>query len=108
MNRTLAMGDMLRNFAGRNPTIWDTHLSAAEFALNNAVDRSIGKSPFFLNYVWLATILCCLSGASWASMFRLRSGLHGALCLGCLLKLAKSCIEAAQQRAADYYYNRNK
>ncbi|GIL67388.1 hypothetical protein Vafri_20737, partial [Volvox africanus] len=37
-NRTL--GDMLRNFAGRTPLVWDTFLTAAEFALNNAVNRS--------------------------------------------------------------------
>ncbi|GLI64705.1 hypothetical protein VaNZ11_007997, partial [Volvox africanus] len=47
-NRTL--GDMLRNYAGRTPLVWDTYLTAAEFALNNAVNRSTGKSPFFLNY----------------------------------------------------------
>ncbi len=50
-NRTL--GDMLRNFAGRDPDTWATYLSAAEFALNNAVSRSTlstGRSPFFLNY----------------------------------------------------------
>ncbi len=46
-NRT--SGDMLRNFAGREPSAWDAHLSAAEFALNNAVNRVItGRSPFFL------------------------------------------------------------
>ncbi|GIL63307.1 hypothetical protein Vafri_17402, partial [Volvox africanus] len=47
-NRTL--GDMLRNFAGRTPSVWDTYLTAAEFAINNAVNRSTGQSPFFLNY----------------------------------------------------------
>ena len=47
-NRTL--GDMLRNFAGREPSTWDAHLSAAEFALNNAINRATGRSPFFLNY----------------------------------------------------------
>ena len=48
MNRTL--GDMLRNYAGRNPTDWDSCLSAVEFAMYNAVNRSTGQSPFFLNY----------------------------------------------------------
>ncbi|GIL59344.1 hypothetical protein Vafri_14233, partial [Volvox africanus] len=47
-NRTL--GDVLRNYSGRNPTGWDTYLSAAEFALNNTVNCSTGRSPFFLNY----------------------------------------------------------
>ncbi|GIM07429.1 hypothetical protein Vretimale_11548, partial [Volvox reticuliferus] len=48
MNRTF--GDMLRTYAGSNPRAWDTFLSAAEFAMNNAVNRSTGQSPFFLNY----------------------------------------------------------
>ncbi|GIL52310.1 hypothetical protein Vafri_8220 [Volvox africanus] len=41
---------MLRNFAGRTPSVWDTYLTAVEFAINNAVNRSTGQSPFFLNY----------------------------------------------------------
>ena len=100
MNRTL--GDMLRNFAGRNPAVWDTHLSAAEFALNNAVNRSTGKSPFFLNYgyhpalpVWRELDVNVPAAKRFARSFVSR------------LSEAKSCIEAAQQRAADYY-NRNK
>ncbi|KAG2440156.1 hypothetical protein HXX76_004269 [Chlamydomonas incerta] len=42
MNRTL--GDLLRNFAGRDPESWDRYLSAAEFAMNNAIGF-LGKSP---------------------------------------------------------------
>ncbi|GLI69352.1 hypothetical protein VaNZ11_013935 [Volvox africanus] len=44
------LGDMLRTFAGRTPSVWDTFLTSAEFTLNNAVNRSTGQSPFFLNY----------------------------------------------------------
>ncbi|GLI65876.1 hypothetical protein VaNZ11_009510 [Volvox africanus] len=53
-NRTL--GDMLRNYAGRTPLVWDTFLTAAEFTLNNAVNRSTGKIPFFLNYGFHPTL----------------------------------------------------
>ncbi|GLI61659.1 hypothetical protein VaNZ11_004086, partial [Volvox africanus] len=59
-NRTL--GDMLRNFAGRTPSVWDTFLTSAEFNLNNAVDRSTGQSPFLLNY---GSILRYPCGESW-------------------------------------------
>lgn len=100
MNRTL--GDMLRNFAGRNPDTWDTHLSAAEFALNNAVNRSTGKSPFFLNYgyhpalpVWRELDVNVPAAKRFARSFVSR------------LSDAKACLDAAQQRAADYY-NRDK
>lgn len=47
-NRTLE--DMLRAFTSDNHSDWDTHLAAAEFAINNAVQESTGYSPFFLNY----------------------------------------------------------
>ena len=100
MNRTL--GDMLRNFAGRNPLNWDTYLTAAEFAMNNAVNRSTGQSPFFLNYgfhpalpVWRELDVNVPAAKSFAKNFVSR------------LTDAKACLESAQQRAADYY-NRNK
>ncbi len=48
MNRVL--GDMLRNFADHDASHWDQYLTAAEFAVNNATNRSTGQSPFFLNY----------------------------------------------------------
>ncbi|KXZ42392.1 hypothetical protein GPECTOR_153g65 [Gonium pectorale] len=96
MNRTL--GDMLRNFAGRNPNTWDTHLTAAEFAINNAVNRSTGKSPFFLNYgfhpalpVWRDLEVTVPAAKAFVRSFASR------------MAEAKSCLEAAQQRAADYY-----
>ncbi|GFR52906.1 hypothetical protein Agub_g15551 [Astrephomene gubernaculifera] len=100
VNRTL--GDMLRNFAGRNPSAWDTYLTAAEFALNNAVNRSSGQSPFFLMYgfhpalpVWRELDVSVPAAKTFAKSFVSR------------LAEAKACLEAAQQRAADYY-NRNK
>mgnify|MGYP002655140599 CR=1 FL=1 len=100
MNRTL--GDMLRNFTGREPNSWDTHLSAAEFALNNAVNRSTGRSPFFLNYgchpvlpIWRELDINVPAAKRFAQSFVTR------------LAEAKACMEAALQRSADYY-NRNK
>ncbi|GIL49127.1 hypothetical protein Vafri_5610, partial [Volvox africanus] len=89
-NRTL--GDMLRNFAGRTPLVWDTFLTAAEFALNNAVNRSTGQSPFFLNYgfhpalpVWRELEVNVPAAKTFAKSFLSR------------MTDAKSCLDAAQQ-----------
>lgn len=48
MNRVL--GEALRNYAGTDPHTWDRWLPAAEFAINNSVNRSTGQTPFYLNY----------------------------------------------------------
>ena len=41
---------MLRCLVGDKPTGWDLILPQAEFAYNNFVNRSIGKSPFQIVY----------------------------------------------------------
>jgi len=46
-NRTLIT--MLRSFVDQRQSNWDLLLSAAEFAVNNAVNASSGVSPFFFN-----------------------------------------------------------
>jgi len=96
VNRVL--GDMLRNYAGRTPSAWDTYLTAAEFAINNAENRSTRKSPFFLNYgynpampVWRELDVNVPAAKTFAKTFTSR------------LTDAKACLEAAQQRTADYY-----
>ena len=43
-NRSL--GDLLRGLVGDKPGNWDLVLPTAEFAYNNSVNRSTGKSPF--------------------------------------------------------------
>jgi len=100
INRTL--GEMLRNFAGRCQHEWDTFLTAAEFAMNNAVNRSTGMSPFYLNYgfhpptpVWREMDVVVPAAKVLAKSFVSR------------LEEARALLEAAQQRASDYY-NRNK
>jgi hypothetical protein len=50
MNRVLE--EMLRHYVSADHTDWDTHLSMAEFAINNSVSASTGYSPFFLNQGW--------------------------------------------------------
>ncbi|GIL42527.1 hypothetical protein Vafri_486 [Volvox africanus] len=96
MNRTL--GDMLRNFAGSTPLVWDTFLTAAEFALNNAVNRLTGQSPFFLNYgfhpalpVWRELEVNVPAAKTFAKSFLSR------------MTDAKLCLDMAQQQATDYY-----
>ena len=100
MNRTLA--DMLRNYVTESPTTWDTYLSAAEFAMNNAVNRSTGRSPFFLNYgfnpalpLWRELEVSVPAARTFVQSFVQR------------MTDAKACLEAAQQRTAEYY-DRNK
>lgn len=44
MNRSL--GNFLRCLVGNKPSNWEIVLAQAEFAYNNFVNRSIGKTPF--------------------------------------------------------------
>jgi hypothetical protein len=48
VNRVLE--DMLRHFIGPTHDDWDKHLSAAEFAYNNAYQESIRTSPFKITF----------------------------------------------------------
>jgi hypothetical protein len=47
-NRTLE--EVLRSRINFQQTDWDEHLTAAELAVNNAVQSSTGFSPFYLNF----------------------------------------------------------
>ena len=44
VNRSL--GNLLRCLVGNKPSNWEMVLAQAEFAYNNSVNRSIGKTPF--------------------------------------------------------------
>ena len=44
MNRSL--GNFLRCLVGDKPSNWEILFTQAEFAYNNFVNRSIGKTPF--------------------------------------------------------------
>ena len=48
MNQTLEQ--MLRTYVNYRQNDWDEHLTATEFACNNAQQKSTKLSPFFLNY----------------------------------------------------------
>ena len=47
-NRTLE--EVLRHYVGPTQEDWDLKLPCAEFAINNAMKRATGHSPFYLNY----------------------------------------------------------
>lgn len=48
MNRVLE--ETLRHFVSDKMDNWDDLLPAAEFAINNSYNRSIGTTPFYLNH----------------------------------------------------------
>jgi hypothetical protein len=103
MNRVLE--EMLRSFVSPSAANWDKLLPLAEFAVNNAVNRSTGSSPFFLNY-----------GRHPGTPFsrglppkyrHAATAQQGAEQVRDALRRAKSAMDAAQQRQA-VYYDRNK
>ena len=48
MNRVII--DMIRHYVDPMHNDWDEHFTAAEFAINNAYQKSIGTTPFRLTY----------------------------------------------------------
>ena len=94
MNRVI--GDMLRNYVGRNTEQWDRYLTAAEFAINNAVNRSTGQSPFFMNYGRHPSTPVMREGAD----DTVPAATDAAAALAKRIADAKTCLDAARQRMA--------
>jgi hypothetical protein len=46
----ISLGELLRSLVVENHSSWDNILTQAEFAYNDSVDQSIGKSPFQVVY----------------------------------------------------------
>ena len=91
------IGDMLRTYADHAPKQWDKYLTAAEFAINNAVNRSTDQSPFYLNYG---------RHPSTPVMRQMDATVPAAVDTSTTLTQritdAKACLEAAQQRSEAY------
>ena len=73
---------------------WDEHLTAAEFAVNNAYHESIKISPFYLNYGQNPLTPASLQ----IPMIQNPRELTMTSTLQERLALAKSCMAAAKQR----------
>lgn len=88
------MQDVLRHYVAPDGKDWDTHLSMAEFAVNNAYHESIQSTPFFLNYGRHPRV---------PGHPEFRSKVPRAQGVECRLqelwKRAKLCLEAAASRA---------
>jgi transposase InsO family protein len=103
MNRVLE--EMLRSFTAPSTANWDKLLPMAEFAVNNAVNRSTGSSPFFLNY---GRHPGTPFNKGLPNRYSMHSAAKGATDdLREALLRAKSAMDTAQQRQAAYY-DRNK
>jgi hypothetical protein len=103
MNRVLE--EMLRSFTAPSAANWDKLLPMAEFAVNNAVNRSTGSSPFFLNY---GRHPGTPFNKGLPGRYRMHPAAKGNTDdLREALLRAKSAMDTAQQRQAAQY-NRNK
>ena len=96
MNRVIV--DMIRHYISPTHDDWDEHLTAVEFAINNAYQQSIGTTPFRLTY-----------GQNPLTPVSLRipkvenpQALNVTQSLQERLQQAKQCLEAAQQRQKAY------
>ena len=96
VNRVLQ--DVLRHYVSPLQDDWDQHLTAAEFAVNNAYHESIKTTPFYLNYGQnpLTPANLQIPKVDNPRAMELTSTLQGRL------KLAKACMHAAQQRQKAY------
>ena len=96
VNRVLE--DMLRHYIDeRGHTGWATHLTAAEFAINNAYQESIGTTPFRLNYGRDPRLPLSVPASNVPSAAAFATRMEQALAD------AKRCMAAAQQRQKLYY-----
>ena len=96
MNRVIV--DMLRHYISPTHDDWDEHLTAIEFAINNAYQQSIGTTPFRLTYGQnpLTPVSLRIPKVENPIALRVNETLQERL------QKAKLCLEAAQQRQKAY------
>jgi hypothetical protein len=90
MNRTLE--DMMRHFIAPDQTDWDKKLALAEFAINNAVHEGLQTTPFMLNFGQHPRVPGQLFPSQSPAADTFLQSMQKELAL------AKSTLEAAQQR----------
>jgi len=86
--------EMMRHYIGPTQTDWDDHLTAIEFAINNAYHESIKTTPFRFNYGQnpLTPASLSIPRVDNPVALKLTQSLEQRM------KTAKICLEAAQQR----------
>ena len=89
--------DMLRHYVSATQDDWDDCLAMAEFAMNNAWQVSVQNTPFMLNYGKHPHMPASLPAVS-----TVPKALKFTQSQQFMLKKAKACLEAAQQRHRHY------
>ena len=90
--------DMIRHYISPIHDDWDEHLTAVEFAVNNAYQQSIGSTPFRLTYGQNPLTPVSLRIPKVENL----TALQVTKTLQDRLQKAKQCLEAAQQRQKVY------
>ena len=98
MNKVLE--DLIRHYISFQQDNWDDLLSAAEFAINNAYQESIGDTPFYLNFRRHPRLPTDCSLAKKPSKDPSAADYIGNI-QKAIVK-AKRCLQAAQQRQKKY------
>ena len=101
VNRVLE--DMLRHYIDPTLTNWDTLLPLVEFAINDSYHESIKAVPFVLNYGKRPNLPLDLVLRGEENRSTSVTGDSLAETIHSVVKAAKICLEAAQQRQKAYY-----
>ena len=90
--------DMMRHYISPMQDDWDEHLTAIEFAINNAFQQSIGTTPFRITYGQnpLTPVSLRIPKVENPEALKVTETLQERL------QTAKKCLEAAQQRQKAY------
>ena len=90
--------DMMRHYISPTQDDWDEHLTAIEFAINNAYQQSIGTTPFRITYGQnpLTPVSLRIPKVENPIALQVNETLQERL------QRAKKCLEAAQQRQKAY------
>jgi hypothetical protein len=92
--------EYLRAYISSTHKDWDTHLSNAQFAVNNSYHSSIGCSPFFLNYGFHPRTPTSLHIPRDS---KVPAAAEFALFMQDCLSKAKLCLQSAQDRIKAQY-----